>query len=167
MPETPTCNTEFVASLDTLSVPLAYPAEEGPKFTATFTDWLGESVMFEPPLTLYPVPEMFTVAMCTYAAPLLVRLTSSDVAVPTGTFPKLKFEVLAVRTASAPGVADASELDAPVPDVPDVPADRVRAQPPVPTVATKAAISTTLRNLKAQLDFFCIKALHTFSSGIK
>jgi hypothetical protein len=60
------------ALLEIERVPEADPAAWGSKLTVTVTDWLGASVVFEPPVTLNPVPVTKTVVMLTGAFPVFV-----------------------------------------------------------------------------------------------
>ena len=59
------------------------PTPVGSKLTVTFTDLLGASVTFVPPLALNPLPVADTAEMVTFAVPTLVRVTISPVGVPT------------------------------------------------------------------------------------
>jgi hypothetical protein len=47
-------------------------------------------VTFEPPLALYPRPDIETAPTLRFELPVFVKLISCDVAAPTITFPKLK-----------------------------------------------------------------------------
>lgn len=165
VPEMGTVATGFAASLlDILSAPPAYPTDVGPKLTETVTDAPGCSVTLEPPLTPYPFPETETAEMFRFAVPLFVRLSSSAVAEPTLTLPKLKLELLTERIAEPVGVDVEPEV-LPVVDVPVVPvpaACRVApTQPAMATVAIKAVAAASLRAVVAQFNRFS-KSIHTF-----
>ncbi len=90
--------------------PCTPPTPAGSKPTLTFTDSLGASVTFVPPVALNPLPVADTAEMATFAVPTFVMVSISPVGVPTVTLPKLKLIELAVSW------DDAGALAMPVPD---------------------------------------------------
>ena len=74
------------------SLPLTLPAAAGLKFTETVTDCVGVKIALAGLLALNPLPVADTLEMVTFVFPLLVRVTSFAVDVPTVTL--LKFTLV-------------------------------------------------------------------------
>ena len=95
VPETPMVAGEFVASLLMATLPVTAPAVVGANCTVTVADWFGVSIWPTfTPLALKPAPVTFRLEMVTFALPLLVSATLSELLLPSLTVPKLKVEVL-------------------------------------------------------------------------
>jgi len=105
--------------------------------------------MFELPLVVNPDPDAEMAEMLRAEFPVFVRVISCAVDVPTCTFPKLRFELLAAST--APAIAG---VVLPPDDVVDaVPADcRVDPQPIVPSVAIKVIARMSLRAIESRVS---------------
>ena len=96
VPDKATTAGEFVALLDTDTLPLALPAVVGANVTSSVAVWLGVSVVPAfTPLALNPVPEGVTLEIVTLEFPLLVKVTLNVLLLPSFTFPKLKLVALA------------------------------------------------------------------------
>ena len=85
----------FATLLATETVPAALPAAVGLKFTVTVAVVLGESVTFDPPVTVNPLPLTDTFVIVTDAVPESVSVTVCSAEFPTVRLPKLTFVELA------------------------------------------------------------------------
>lgn len=101
-----------------ITLPLTGPIAAGAKETAITTEAPGATFSpFEIPLTENPAPAIVTFEIVTLEPLVFVNVTTSVLAVPTLTFPKLRAEVLGLR----PEITlDKAECEAPtVPLHPD------------------------------------------------
>ncbi len=97
LPESAIFSGEFVALLVIVSVPVAFPAAFGSKFTVNVFDSSGVSVCAPPdPLSAKPVPETVTLEIFAFAFPEFVTFTLAEPAPPTFTLPKLNVVALAL-----------------------------------------------------------------------
>lgn len=96
VPDKETVAGEFVALLDTDTLPFALPAVVGSNVTFSVAVWLGASVVPAViPVALNPVPDGATLEIVTLEFPLLVSVTLKVLPLPIGTLPKLKLVGLA------------------------------------------------------------------------
>src|ERR1700675_158202 len=94
---------EFEALLVMVTLPVTLPVTAGPK--VTFKVAICPAAIMSPlgtPLALNPGPEMLTLEMVMLELPESVNVKVWLLVVPTFTFPKLKFDALAVN---CPGMA--------------------------------------------------------------
>ena len=86
---------EFVALLETLTLPVALPALLGAKVTFNVAVCPAEIINPEDtPLTLKPGPDWLTLEIVTLELPVLVIVTESILLVLTFTLPKLRLDGL-------------------------------------------------------------------------
>jgi hypothetical protein len=91
VPDKETVAGEFVALLDTDTLPLTLPAAVGSNVTFSVAVWLGASVVPGlTPVVLNAAPVGVTFAIVTFEFPLLVNVTLKVLPLAIGTLPKLK-----------------------------------------------------------------------------
>jgi hypothetical protein len=93
---------EFVALLATVTLPDKLPVATGENVASNVADCPGARTRpVETPLSEKCAPETLTFDTVTLEFPAFVSVTLNPLLLPTTTFPKLKLEVLVVRTAVA------------------------------------------------------------------
>jgi hypothetical protein len=87
---------ELVALLATATLPLTAPATEGANVTFNVAAWVGANVVPDAPLVLNPAPDAVTADIVTFEFPVFVRVTLSELLLPTLTLLKLRLVGLAL-----------------------------------------------------------------------
>src|SRR3984885_15590198 len=112
VPEVLMVDGELVASLLIKTLPVTAPVVVGANCTVRVADWFGVNISpAVTPLVLKPAPVTVTPEMVTFALPLLVRATLSELLLPLLTLPKLRLEVLNPSTLVEPTPVPLSEMD--------------------------------------------------------
>jgi hypothetical protein len=98
VPVNETVAGEFVALLDTVTLPVEVPTAVGAKTTLKVADWVGVKTVPEAtPLTLNSPPGALTVEIVTFEFPVFVNDTVCVVLLPTVTLLKFRLVELAVK----------------------------------------------------------------------
>ena len=112
VPEVLIVEGELVASLLIETLPATAPVVVGANCTVRVADWFGVNISpAVTPLVLKPAPVTVTPEMVTFALPLLVTATLSELLLPSFTLPKLKLEVLNPSTLLEATPVPLSEMD--------------------------------------------------------
>jgi hypothetical protein len=99
MPDRVTIAGEFVASLVTVTLPVAFPVPAGVKVTLRVAVCPGVKIWpVEIPLAANPAPEMLTLDTVTFEFPALVNVTPRLVLLPMLTLLKFRLVVLSFKS---------------------------------------------------------------------